>query len=131
MPSDNAELARRGYAAFAAGDLDALAEILHEDFVLYDSALLPDQGVYRGFEGFLENYRKLLDSFEEFTVEPEEIVDVGDDRLVVALRMSGRGKGSQVAVEARLAHLWTVRDGRAVELRVYNTKEAALEAAGG
>ncbi|SRR6266511_2526939 len=130
MSQENVELARRGYAAFAEDDVEAMAEFFHEDFVLYDSPLLPDQGVYRGFQGFVENYRKALESFEEFRSEPEEIFDVGDERVVVAVRISGRGKGSQLVVDAHVAHLWTVRDGRAVELRVFDTKEAALRAAG-
>src|SRR5436309_12740291 len=116
MSRENVELARRGYAAFAEGDVDAMAEFFHEDFVLYDSPLLPDQGVYRGFQGFVENYRKALESFEEFRSDPEEIIDVDDERVVVAVRISGRGKGSHVVVDARVGHLWTVRDGRAVEL---------------
>jgi len=39
---------------------------------------------------------------------------------------SGRGRGSGVPVEETIAHLWTVRDGKAVALQVYTDPDDAL-----
>ena len=57
---------------------------------------------------------------------PEDLIGVGDHHVVVVLRMSGRGRGSGVPVEETIAHLWTLRDGKAVELQVYSDPEDAL-----
>ena len=45
-------------------------------------------------------------------------------------RYIGRGKGSGVDVDTPGAHLWTVKDGRAVRMVVFSDRERALEAAG-
>jgi ketosteroid isomerase-like protein len=66
-----------------------------------------------------------MDSFEEFRVEPERAVERGD-KLIAVVRQSGRGRSSGVEVDARLAHVWTVEDGRAVRFEAVPDPEAAL-----
>ena len=63
-------------------------------------------------------------------MEPEDLIEVGEDRVVVLLRLHMRGKGSGVAVEAQTINVWTVRDGKAVRPAVHNDKAEALEAVG-
>jgi hypothetical protein len=53
-----------------------------------------------------------------------------DVYVVVLCRYTGRGKGSGLDVDTEGAHLWTMRDGRAVRLEVFSSRERALEAAG-
>jgi len=48
----------------------------------------------------------------------------------VMVKLLARGKGSGVEVEARGAHVCTVRDGRAVRLEMYLDPARALEAVG-
>ncbi len=62
-------------------------------------------------------------------MEVEEYRTNGDF-VVVLTRYIGRGKGSGVDVDTPGAHLWTVRDGRAVRMVVFSDRERALEAAG-
>ena len=54
------------------------------------------------------------------------MIGVGDSHIVVVLRMHGRGRGSGVPVEERIAHLWLIRDGKAAEMRVYSDPQDAL-----
>ena len=61
-------------------------------------------------------------------MEPEDLIEVGEDHVVVLLHMHMRGKGSGVEVDARTHNLWTLRDGKAVRMAVYNDKAEALEA---
>jgi ketosteroid isomerase-like protein len=42
------------------------------------------------------------------------------------VHQSGRGRASGVEVEARLAHVWTVRDGRAVRWEAIPDADLAL-----
>ena len=51
---------------------------------------------------------------------------VGSSHVVVVLKMTGRGRGSGVPVEETIAHLWTVRDGKAIAMQVYSDPEHAL-----
>jgi uncharacterized protein len=69
--------------------------------------------------------RSTLESFDAFRIEPEEIVE-DDDRLIAVVRQSGTGRASGIEVEARIAHVWTVKDGLAVRWQSYSNREDAL-----
>ncbi len=49
------------------------------------------------------------------------------DKLVVVVDLWGRGRGSGVEVEARAAHLWQFRDGKAVRFEIYGDPAKALQ----
>jgi uncharacterized protein len=73
--------------------------------------------------------REWLSPWEDWRCEAEEYVTSGDF-VVVLTRYTGRGKESGVSVDVQGAHLWTMRDGRAVRLEVFSSRERALAAAG-
>ena len=50
--------------------------------------------------------------------------------MVVIVHERARMRGSDMVLDRDLAHVWTVRDGRGVRLRVFKTRAEALEAAG-
>ncbi len=125
------ETVRRAYEVFNSRGLDALLEHFHAD-AEYDitAAIGPYAGMYYGraaIRNFLADY---LESWEYVRMEPEDIIDAGGDHVVVLLRLQMRGKGSGVEVEAQTVNLWTMRDGIAVRMAVYNDKTDALEAVG-
>ena len=119
---------RHGYAAFNRGDYDALLETLNPDFVLTDREEVPDPQTYRGLEAAVEAFVAVSSDFDEYFIEPVEMID-GGDWIVVVARQSGRGKSSGVPVEGEVAHLWRVQDGKAVGLHAFSTRDEALAAA--
>jgi ketosteroid isomerase-like protein len=129
VPSENAARARRGYEAFNRGDVQGALEFIHPDVEVHTGSELPDPQVYRSREGFLDNIREWSDIFEELRYEPEEIVENGD-RLIVIVRVSGRGRGSGAGFEQRQAHVWTIRQEKAVRLEFYLDRAEAEQAAG-
>jgi ketosteroid isomerase-like protein len=132
MTGDDVRLARRGYEALASGDLERVLELVDPDVeieVHTGRPDLPETQILRGHAGFLENLRLLTEVFEDIRVEPEEFFEVGDD-LMVLIYTAGHGKASGIKVENRVVHIWTFRDGKATRLRVYASKEEALEAVG-
>ncbi len=48
-------------------------------------------GEFRGHQGFRQAWTALLEAFKDLRLEPEEVADLGDDRLLVTLRAVGRG----------------------------------------
>jgi ketosteroid isomerase-like protein len=109
--------------------VEAFSHLIDDEFGLDEAAEMIDRDRYAGREAFIANMRKLEESLEDIRIEPLEFVDL-DDRLVVVVSMSGRGKGSGAPVEVTFAQLWTMRDGKAVGLHDYATKAEALEAVG-
>ncbi|MET0206913.1 MAG: nuclear transport factor 2 family protein, partial [Thermoleophilaceae bacterium] len=53
-----------------------------------------------------------------------------DDRVLVFVRVTGRGHASGAEFEIRIGHLWTLRDGVVVRGEGYGDRGKALEAAG-
>jgi ketosteroid isomerase-like protein len=127
-PAGFAEILRERYAAFSAGDVGSALDFIAPDIeveINTERPDVPEGGVFREHEGFLQNLRELTEPFEDFRTEVEgEIVEV-DDRLMVKLRATGRGRASNVPIERVVFHVWTVRDGRAVRLQVYSERERA------
>ena len=127
MSQKNVEIVRRGYEQMSkTGEL--VWELIDPEIEVHDPPVGPDSRVYHGHEGFRAAFANVEESFDEYRFEAEEFHDVGDD-VVVFVLMRGRGKGSGLDVEARIAHLWTLRDGKAVRVRVLE-RDRALEAAG-
>jgi ketosteroid isomerase-like protein len=74
--------------------------------------------------------REYFDTFEDFHVEIEELIDAGGGHVVATIRDGGRIKGSHAEVSNRYFHVWTFGDGKVVRLSVHTERRRALEAAG-
>src|SRR6185295_1779025 len=65
------------------------------------------------------------EAWESFRIEPVDYAGSGD-KLVVIVDLWGRGRGSGAEVEARAAHVWEFREGKAVRSEIYGDPEKAL-----
>ena len=125
MSEANVEALERGYEALNRGDLSLVLELLVAEIEWHEPAPSPDAGSHTGRESFERFFRGWLESFDGFRVEPEQVVARGD-KLIAIVHQSGRGRTSGVEVDARLAHVWTVVDGRAVRWEGVPSPEEAL-----
>ena len=71
----------------------------------------------------------MLEAVEEPRIEAVEFIAAGD-KVVVAVRMSGRGRASGLNVEGRLFHVVTVEQDKLVRIEWYSTRDGALKAVG-
>lgn len=127
MTDANVDALRRGYEALNRGDLSVVLELLDPEIEWHEPEPSPDAGDHTGRDSFERFLRGWIDSFESFRVVPEQVVSRGD-RLIAIVHQSGRGRASGIEVDARLAHVWTIRDGRAVRWEAIGDPEAALRA---
>src|SRR6188472_3474140 len=135
MSQENVELIRTWYLQFPALNSEAL-DFMYEQ--VWDSAIdwramagAPDDlGPIEGRDAMRRYLEEGLELFEDVAMEAEEIIDGGEDRVIVVLRFTGRARLSGVETELRFAILYMLRDGRIVQGREYATKEESLEAAG-
>jgi ketosteroid isomerase-like protein len=123
----NAELVRR-----AVGDLGALFELLDSEVVWDNRSYSPiDQvGVFRGKPAVVKLATEWVGTWTEYHFAVDEIVDAGDDILVVVTE-SGIGKASGAPMEHHLCYLWSFHDGRIVRGASYKSKDQALAALAG
>jgi ketosteroid isomerase-like protein len=125
MSIDSIENLKRGYAAFNRGDVEAFMAHLDPEIEWRMPTGGADTSVYHGHDGIRELLKSTQDVWSEYNAEPEEMIDLGD-RVLVLVRAVGIGRGSGVPVEAPTAHLWTMRNGRAVHVQMYVNREDAL-----
>jgi ketosteroid isomerase-like protein len=130
VSQENVEIVRRCYDFWTNRDFSLLTEVVDSDAVLDLSRNVFNPGIHRGFDDFRRFLEQVDEMWENFQIEPEEFID-GDDHVVAAVRMSGRGRGSGVEVEMQLFAAWTLREGKVLRLTGgYRDRAEALEAAG-
>jgi len=65
------------------------------------------------------------DAFDDFAVELLEAEEL-EGHVVASLLQRGRGKASGAEVDDRFTHVWTVHEGRAIELRSFAHRDDAI-----
>jgi ketosteroid isomerase-like protein len=134
--SKNVEILRRLYAETTLDPRTVRPELLEEfidpEIEWTGPREFPDLGeTHHGYEGIASYVAKIAEAIDEYRMAPERFIDVGDDRVLVFSREGGRGKGSGAEVQTHLtAHLWTLKNGRAVRMQSYWERADALEAVG-
>jgi ketosteroid isomerase-like protein len=124
----NVEFLRGVYDAWGRGDFTD-ASVFAPDVEFVYSSDFPEPAVFRGHEGVYAAWGAWLREWDEVRVAAEEFVQVGPLVLVDVL-VHGRGRGSGAPVAEPGANLWTFRDGRAVRIEVFASRESARAAAG-
>jgi ketosteroid isomerase-like protein len=133
MSQEQVEIVRRQYAAFAARDWAALADLWHPNVEYETLKTAPGvSGCYHGVQEITDFFDSWSGLYAEFRVEASEIVDAGD-QVVVVEQHSARGlKGSEAKAWVRdsFACLMSFRDGKIWRIEEFPTLEQALEATG-
>jgi ketosteroid isomerase-like protein len=128
MSQENVEVVRRGWDAYARGDISAMLDVFAEDVVTVRPEP-PARGRFEGREGVLESLFSWAEDFDEFNQTPLELIDAGD-RVITHVLQKAHGAQSGVPVTADFWFVFTLRDRRVVKLEMFASKTLALEAAG-
>ena len=131
MSQQNVDRLRRAYDHFIRrGDFDY--DLLDPEIEWHGPKEFPDLAEpHYGHDGVRSYLAKINEALEDYRMTPEEFIDVDATRVLVFSREGGRGRGSQAAVETHpTAHLWTIRDGKAVRMQSYWERDEALAAVG-
>jgi ketosteroid isomerase-like protein len=129
VPEESVRTVRDCLQAYADGGLDAMAEYWDEEVSWRAIEGAPDDvGEMRGPERLRRYFQEWVDLFEGITNVPEELIDIGDNRVLAVQRAAGRAKLSGAETEIRFAVVYTVRDGKIVRGREYLDRGEALKA---
>jgi ketosteroid isomerase-like protein len=129
MSQENVETTTRAYAALNRGDVPAVLEFCDPEVVFDNSNAVFDPGVYQGREGVREFFSQQAGMWQSQRWEPEEVLPVGDDQVLVSHRIVSVGRDG-VETIARNTNVYTLNGGKATHIKSFQTKAAALEAAG-
>ena len=126
MEQRNLELVDALYRALTARDPAAVAELMDPDVEVYQTALLPWGGSYRGLAGLAEFYGKLAAAVDS-AVETGQLISAGE-RVVQIGRSRGRVKATGVEFDVREVHVWELHDGKVVRFQTHIDTPAMLQA---
>lgn len=102
------------------------------EFITPDGAdgLGPLGGPFVGLEGFRAGWAEWLEAWDTFTGRIEEVVDIGDGRVLVLAHALGRMPGSGFELDAPSAMLLTVHDRLIIRIEHFLDQDQARRAAG-
>ncbi|MGA8489924.1 MAG: nuclear transport factor 2 family protein [Terriglobales bacterium] len=120
---------RGAYAAFNRGDMDAAVESLDPQIEWSEPVEFPGGGAYHGRDEVKKYLAQSRAPWAEGSSEPEQFIPSGN-RIVVFVHARFRPKGSNEWTDVRLADVYTVRNGKIVEMRAFADRQEALRWAG-
>jgi hypothetical protein len=85
-----------------------------------------------GLPGLIEGWREWLEPYESYVITTEHLEEVGDDQVLMYVRVRARTHRDGVTVEHTPAAIATIRDGILVRMRFYLQRDLArADARGG
>jgi ketosteroid isomerase-like protein len=120
------KLVREIIEALNRGDVDGMLARMHPDFEWGPLESSPAAGgVYRGHEQVRRYVEDWLGTFDNLRLDLEDLAEIADC-VVAVVHGHGRGRASGLQLDTRFCQLWTVRDGTALGMEEYATREQAL-----
>jgi ketosteroid isomerase-like protein len=128
MSNENVEMARAALDALNRGDLDAMVKDASPDFKFdFSRAVGPQRGTF-GRDELAGLFGEFDEPWESVRREADEFIEAGE-QVVTPLTSHHRGRDG-IELQARIALVWTFRDGALTRLTFYQERQEALEAAG-
>jgi ketosteroid isomerase-like protein len=131
MSRENVENVRRSFDLWKRGDLEGWLETI-DPAIGWDISThpLPDvRNRGRGREAFAtEMLGTYMSGWNGYSADLKEVSEAGE-HVILVVHETATMRDTGVPLERDLVQLWTVRGGKAVFLRVFQTKAEALEAA--
>jgi ketosteroid isomerase-like protein len=128
MSQENVEVLRAFFAAWNAGDMDALRELHDPTVIMHAPTGWPEPGPEVGRDAVMRQFERLRTAWDADWVEPTgDFIDAGDRALVRFIwHAAGQGPGSHM----EFTQVATVRDGRIVINEYFWDHGEAFKAAG-
>jgi hypothetical protein len=127
MASANVDFVRSIFASWERGDFSSAEWANPEiEFVIVGGH---SAGGWKGLAGMAEGFRDWLSAWEGFRVEADEYRELDDQRVLVLLHVSGRGRisGRQVGqIGTKGANLFHIRGRKVTRLVRHRDREHAL-----
>ena len=129
MSQENVDVVMRWFELFGRGEHEAALQYVDPAIETHEGVELPGAASYFGHAGLAMAYEHWASQFDDLRIELKELIDAGRD-VVAVTRHHGTGRASGAAVQAVVAYVVAVEDGKLVRMRIFSTKTQALQAVG-
>jgi ketosteroid isomerase-like protein len=115
--TDPADFARTAFETLAEQGVEAMLAYVHPDFRMETlPGIAAEPQVYRGHDGVRLWFDSFLEVMDEIVIVPDEITDLGGQRVLVQFSLRATGQSSGLEVEQKAAAVATLRDEKLVSL---------------
>jgi ketosteroid isomerase-like protein len=112
------------WEAFLLNDFETALAAFDPD-VEWDGTNLPDGKISRGLDAVVDHMIRWAEMWEVWQVELEDVIDAGQDRVIVFFQERGRSEAG-LDVDERHSELYVMRDGKIVYRRGFSDANEAL-----
>ena len=129
MSQENVEVVRAAFAAWNAGDMDALRDLCDPDITVRALEGGPEgPGPTIGREAVMRGFDRMRETWDADAAEATtDFIDAGD-RVVGRFIWHGAGHGPTFGLE--VTAVYTLREGKVVHVEYFRDHVEALEAVG-
>lgn len=118
-----------GWECYNRHDFDAMEAHYLPDAVLDVSRVYLDERPRKGLAEMRAYWEQWWEISAGPRMDPVEVLDLGSDRYLVAMRFGQRGKRSGADVEQGVTLIYTMRDGLVARVDMFAERAEALKAA--
>jgi ketosteroid isomerase-like protein len=130
MSSENVEIVQRGFDAFNERGVEGIVPFIHPEFeATTPPSLASEPDTYRGPDGI----RRWFDSFDEVMDQIRwdgHSFQAFGDKVLVEFTLRARGKTTGLDFGQDAVMVWSLHDGKAIRVELFETLDEALAAAG-
>jgi len=129
VSGENVDFIERGFEAFNEGGVEGILSFIHPEFeATTPPNLASEPDTYRGHNGI----RRWFDSFDEvmdgIRWDAHDFQQAGD-KVVVEFTLRARGKTTGLDFGQDAVMVWSMRDGKAIRVELFESLDDALRAA--
>lgn len=121
MSQQNVDVMRGLYDAFSRGDVPTVLAGMDANIEWNEAESHPyaDHNPYRGPQAVLDGvFMRLGEEWEFFRVVTEHFLDAGES-VVMLGRYQAKHRASGKGLDAQVAHVWQLRDGKVIRFQQY------------
>jgi ketosteroid isomerase-like protein len=125
MSHPNTDLVRKGFAAFASGDMAAMDALFSDDAVWHSSGKSMMAGTFEGKEAVFANFGRFASEVESFNQDLHAVL-ADDDHAVALVDVTMTRKGNTVTLQQVIT--FHVADGKVTEAWISFQDQYAADA---
>jgi ketosteroid isomerase-like protein len=131
VSEENVEVVQRVMRCFAGQDVEAALADVHPQAILdWSNSDALDSGVYMGHAGWRAFMQARDEVLGERRFDSVELLTPAADTVVLIGRVREQGRASGIEVETYGAAICTLREGKIVRFKIYQSRDEALKAVG-
>jgi len=129
MSEANVDIVRRNNDAYIARDLPAYLDTVADSVKFESRFSAMDRVIYQGHDGLRRYFDELDEVWSRYEMRVERMVPVGE-RVAMLCHLLAIGRESDLQLEEQPGVVFTLEEGKIVEIAAYPTHAQALEAIG-